>query len=96
MSSATVRISLTARDQLRDLATRFGKPMQIVIEEAIDLYRRHCFLEGVNAAYADLRIRITTANSEESEGVHAGGGIIPSLLPLLGGSTPTGFFKEEP
>lgn len=55
MSSATVRISLTARDQLRDLGTRFGKPMQIVIEEAIDLYRRHCFLEGVNAAYADLR-----------------------------------------
>ena len=55
MSSATVRISLTARDHLRDLATHTGKPMQAVVEEAIDLYRRHCFLEGVNAAYAALR-----------------------------------------
>jgi predicted DNA-binding protein len=55
MSSATVRISLTARDQLRDLSVHVGRPMQTVIEEAIDLYRRRCFLEEVNAAYAALR-----------------------------------------
>ena len=55
MSSATVRISLSTRDQLRDLSTHIGKSMQAVIEEAIDLYRRHCFLEEVNAAYAALR-----------------------------------------
>ncbi len=55
MGSATVRISLTARDHLRELSASIGRPMQAVIEEAIDLYRRHCFLEGVNAAYGALR-----------------------------------------
>lgn len=53
--SATVRISLDTRNQIRDLATHIGKSMQTVVEEAIDLYRRHCFLKEVNAAYADLR-----------------------------------------
>ncbi len=55
MSSATVRISLTARDQLRELSASIGRPMQAVIEEAIDLYRRQCFLKDVNAAYGVLR-----------------------------------------
>ncbi len=55
MSSATVRISLPARDQLRELAEHVGKSMQLVIEEAIELYRRRCFLEEVNTAYGELR-----------------------------------------
>ncbi|HEX9734190.1 MAG TPA: toxin-antitoxin system protein [Thermoanaerobaculia bacterium] len=53
--SATVQISLGTRDQIRDLAAQIGKSMQTVVEEAIDLYRRQCFLKEVNAAYADLR-----------------------------------------
>ena len=55
MSSATVRISLPARNQLRELAEHVGKSMQHVVEEAIELYRRRCFLEDVNAAYGELR-----------------------------------------
>ncbi len=55
MNSATVRISLPVRDQLRDLAHQVGKPMQTVVEEAVELYRRHCFLKDFNAAYAALR-----------------------------------------
>jgi hypothetical protein len=53
--TATVQISLDTRDQIRDRATHIGKSMQAVVEEAIDLYRRHCFLKEVNVAYADLR-----------------------------------------
>ncbi len=55
MSSSTVRISSLARDDLRDLATRTGKPMQAVVEAAIELYRRQLFLSEVNAGYASLR-----------------------------------------
>ena len=55
MSSATVRISSSARDDLRDLSTRTGKPMQALVEEAIELYRRQLFLEEVNTGYASLR-----------------------------------------
>ena len=54
MSSATVRISLPARNQLRELAEHVGKSMQWVVEDAIELYRRRCFLEEVNAAYGEL------------------------------------------
>ena len=55
MSSATVRISLPARDKLRDLADQVGQSMQSVAEDAIELYRRRRFLEDVNAAYGELR-----------------------------------------
>ncbi len=55
MHSATVRISNTARDDLRGLSNRTGKPMQRVVEEAIELYRRRLFLEEVNDSYALLR-----------------------------------------
>lgn len=55
MNSATVRISVPVRDQLRDIARQVGKPMQTVVEEAVELYRRHCFLQEFNASYAALR-----------------------------------------
>ncbi len=55
MSSATVQISNSACDELRNLSTRTGKPVQAVVEEAIELYRRQLFLDEVNASYASLR-----------------------------------------
>ncbi len=55
MSSSTVRISHSARQNLRQLSTRVGKPMQAVVEEAIELYRRQLFLDEVNLGYASLR-----------------------------------------
>jgi len=55
MSHATVRISSSAHDELRLLSTRTGKPMQAVVEAAIELYRRQVFLDEVNAGYAALR-----------------------------------------
>jgi len=54
MSSATVRISTSARDDLRGLSDRTGKAMQTVVEVAIELYRCQLFLREINEAYASL------------------------------------------
>ena len=55
MSSLTVRISRPAHKTLREIAERAEQPMQAVLDEAIEQYRRQKFLEEVNAAYAKLR-----------------------------------------
>ena len=43
------------QDALRSLASREEKPMQEVLEKAIELYRRKRLLEMGNEAYAALR-----------------------------------------
>jgi predicted transcriptional regulator len=55
MGYTTIRISESARDTLRQLATQAERPMQSVLEDAIELLRRQRFLEQVNAAYGSLR-----------------------------------------
>jgi len=55
MSSSTVRISRQAQSVLRELAQREGKPMQAILERAIESYRRERFLQEANRAYAALR-----------------------------------------
>lgn len=55
MPSATVRISETARETLRDLAERTGESMQEILERAVEEYRRQRFLEDLNAGFAALR-----------------------------------------
>jgi predicted transcriptional regulator len=54
-SYTTVRISSPARETLRGLAEAAGKPMQAVLEDAIEALRRERFLREVNAAYAQIR-----------------------------------------
>ena len=54
MSSAVVRIGLASRKTLREIAARTGRPMQSILDEAVERYRRQRFLEEVNAAYASL------------------------------------------
>ena len=55
MPSATVRISPTSQEILRDLSAKSGLTMQAVLEDAIELYRRERFLAKANEAYAVLR-----------------------------------------
>ena len=50
-----IRISPRAKASLRELSNREGKPMQAVLEEAIEHYRRDKILERANAAYNRLR-----------------------------------------
>ncbi len=55
MSTATVRISETAHQSLRELAERTGQTMTEVLDRALDVYRRKLSFENLNASYAALR-----------------------------------------
>ncbi len=55
MATTTVRLPETTRATLRELATQSGEPMSVVLEKAVEAYRRQCMLEQANAAYAALR-----------------------------------------
>lgn len=55
MSSTTIRIRRPIHDTLKALSDDCGESMQVVLEKAIENYRRQQFLEAVNASYATLR-----------------------------------------
>ncbi|MBM4333817.1 MAG: toxin-antitoxin system protein [Deltaproteobacteria bacterium] len=55
MPTGTVRINQKSHNILRKIASKEGKPMQAIIETAIEEYRRQRFLHEANAAYAALR-----------------------------------------
>jgi hypothetical protein len=55
MDTTTIRISTQTRNSLRELAQATNIPMQKIVEEAIDQYRRQHLLAAANAAYAQLR-----------------------------------------
>jgi len=55
MHSATVRISTTSHNLLKELAARSGESMQVILDRAIEQYRRQAFLQEANQAYAALR-----------------------------------------
>ena len=55
MTTTTIRVSRKTRDMLHDLARDAGVPMQEVVEQALELYRRQRLLATANDAYAALR-----------------------------------------
>jgi predicted transcriptional regulator len=55
MSTTTIRVSTRTRDLLQELAHRSGGSMQVVLERALEQYRRQQLLDAANAAYAALR-----------------------------------------
>jgi hypothetical protein len=55
MASANVRISPEAHTILQQLAKEEGKPMQSILDQALESYRREKFLRGANADYAALK-----------------------------------------
>jgi predicted transcriptional regulator len=56
MTTTTIRVSLRARDLLQELARASGNSIQVVLEQALEQYRRQQLLEATNAAYAALRV----------------------------------------
>ena len=50
-----VRISPRAKASLRELSRSEGRPMEAVLEEAIEHYRRDAVLDQASEAYARLR-----------------------------------------
>jgi predicted transcriptional regulator len=55
MATTTIRVSLRGRDLLQELAQTSGSSIQVVLEQALEQYRRQQLLEATNAAYAALR-----------------------------------------
>jgi hypothetical protein len=55
MATGIVKINQKSHNILRQIASKEGKPMQTILEAAIEEYRRQSFLHEANAAYAALR-----------------------------------------
>jgi len=67
VESPNIRIAPASKATLRALAKEAGKPMQTILEEAIEQYRRSKFLDDVNAAYAALRKNPKAWKEEQAE-----------------------------
>jgi len=67
MPSTSIRIDEQALAVLRELACRQRQPMQTVLKQAIDSYRREKFLEEANTAFAALRNNPEAWNGEQQE-----------------------------
>ena len=67
MSTATMRVTIDARDTIRQLARETGMKQQQVIENAVENYRRHVFLESANAAYSTLQSDASAWKEEQEE-----------------------------
>lgn len=67
IESPTIRITPQSKAVLRNLAKQEGKPMQAVLDEAIEHYQRDKFLDEVNAAYATLRSDSKAWQEEQAE-----------------------------
>ena len=63
----TTRISTSTHELLRRLAKESGLSMQLVIENALEAYRRQRFLERSNRAFEKLRADADAWKREERE-----------------------------
>jgi len=52
---ATIRLRESTHKTLKSLAKMTGKPLQDVLEEALEEKTRRVYLEGLNADYAALK-----------------------------------------
>jgi predicted DNA-binding protein len=55
VESPNIRISRHSKATLRELANHEGKPMQTVLDEAIEQYRRDRFFRELDEGYARLQ-----------------------------------------
>ena len=74
-----IRISPHAKATLRELAKRERKPMQAILDEAIEHYHREKFLDDVNAAYACLKADPEAWKEELAERQEGEGALMDGL-----------------
>ena len=55
LENPNIRISPHSKATLRELANREGKPMQTVLDQAIEQYRRDTFFRELNESYLRLQ-----------------------------------------
>ena len=52
--SPTVRISEKSHSTLQELSAKYGEPMQSVLDQALESYRRKKFFEELNAQLTEM------------------------------------------
>jgi predicted transcriptional regulator len=67
MASTTVRVTAHTHELLRELAAATGQPLQEVLEDAVERYRRERFFADLHAAYARLAADQTAWREELAE-----------------------------
>jgi hypothetical protein len=67
MPSTSIRIDEQALAVLRELAHKQRQPVQTILKQAIDSYRREKFLEEANIAFAALRSNPQAWSEERDE-----------------------------
>lgn len=65
--SVNVRVTKHTHQQLAMLAKERGLSMQMVLEQAVEAYRRQSFLEALNADFAVLRTQSEEWEAEQEE-----------------------------
>jgi len=55
MNHFTVDISEIAHQTLQDLSKQTGQPVNVLLDKAVEEFRRKQFLEEANRAYAELK-----------------------------------------
>ena len=55
IENPNIRVSPHSKATLRELAKREGKPMQAVLDQAIEQYRRDMFFRDLNESYVRLQ-----------------------------------------
>ncbi len=67
MAARTVPISEASHRTLDELTQQTGRPVQDILDRAIEDYRRKVFLDAVNAGYAALRADPQAWADEQAE-----------------------------
>ena len=67
MASTTVRVSERTHQVLRELAAATGEPLQQVLEDAVEGYRRAQFFADLRDAYARLAADLPAWEEEQAE-----------------------------
>lgn len=67
MQTSTIRISEESRRILKEISQHNKKPMQTVLEQAIEAYRRQVFLEGLHQDFTALRSDDQEWQAEKAE-----------------------------
>lgn len=67
MPSVTVRMSESVREKLRLMSSNSGRPMQEILETAVEEYERKMFWGQFNKAYGDMRRNLKAWKQELEE-----------------------------